>query len=120
MARSLILGNGNVLVGLDRFGQVRDFYFHYVGLENHLSHNMVHRIGVWVDGRFAWLGDASWQIEVSCEDDTLAGVIVAVNKDLQVKLEFNDVVYNEKNLFIRHIAVTNQADRERRVKVFLL
>ena len=27
MARSMVLGNGNIMVCLDKFGQVRDFYF---------------------------------------------------------------------------------------------
>ena len=53
MARAVTLGNGNLLVGLDGRGQVRDLYFPYVGEANHVSGasgNFVHRIGVFVDG----------------------------------------------------------------------
>jgi GH15 family glucan-1,4-alpha-glucosidase len=51
MPRALVLGNGETLVCLDEFGFVRDFYFPYVGLENHVSGNR-HRIGIMVDGVF--------------------------------------------------------------------
>ena len=63
MARSLTLGNGSMLVCLDRFGFVRDFYFPYVGLENHVSGNK-HRIGIMVNGNFSWLDDGSWKISI--------------------------------------------------------
>ena len=52
MARAVTLGNGNMLVGLDYKGQVRDLYFPFVGESNHVSGasgSFVHRIGVYVD-----------------------------------------------------------------------
>ena len=49
MPKSATLGNGNLLICLDKLGRVKDFYFHYAGLENHVGENMVHKIGVWVD-----------------------------------------------------------------------
>ena len=60
MARAITVGNGNLLVGLDYRGQVRDLYFPYVGLTNHVSGasgSYVHRIGVYVDGVMSWLDD---------------------------------------------------------------
>ena len=41
MARSMVLGNGNTMVCLDQFGQVRDFYFPYVGQDNHIGSNQM-------------------------------------------------------------------------------
>ena len=55
MARSLVLGNGNSLVCLDKFGQVRDFYFPYAGYENHVGQNQVHKIGIFVDDKINWV-----------------------------------------------------------------
>jgi hypothetical protein len=53
MAKSLVLGNGSLTVGFDRFGQVKDCYFDYVGLENQMGEESVNRIGVWVDNEFS-------------------------------------------------------------------
>ena len=118
MSKSLVLGNGNILVGFDRFGQLRDFYFHYVGLENHVGPPLVHKIGVLVDGEFSWLDSVGWKVEVDCQLDTQAGVTVAKNDALKLEIVFNDVVYNEKNILIRKISVTNFTGRSRQVKVF--
>ena len=39
---------------MDSYNRVRDFYYPYVGQENHVSGN-IHKTGVWVDGSFSWL-----------------------------------------------------------------
>ena len=35
MSRSIVLSNGSMHVGLNNQGLLHDFYFPYVGLENH-------------------------------------------------------------------------------------
>ena len=67
MSRALILGNGQVLVNLDEFGQVRDFYFPHVGLENQLGGRLVHRIGVFVDSQLSWTSDPGWEMAINYE-----------------------------------------------------
>lgn len=34
MARPIVLGNGEMHVGINKFGEVHDFYYPYVGQEN--------------------------------------------------------------------------------------
>jgi glucoamylase len=118
MPRSLVLGNGNILISLNKLGLVTDFYFPYVGLENQMGRNYIHRVGVWCDGQFSWLTDGNWQISVSYQDETLAGITEAVNHHLQIRLLFEDVVYNESNIFIRQVTIQNLGDYTRVVKVF--
>jgi glucoamylase len=118
MSRSLVLGNGNILVCEDDRGQLRDFYFHYVGLENQMYKNCIARVGVWVDGAFSWLTSPEWVIAIDYKYETLAGVIVAVNHQMGIELQFGDCVYNEKNIFLRHVTVKNQQSSERTIKVF--
>ena len=118
MPKAVTLGNGRILVGLDKRAQVRDFYFPYVGLENHVSGHHVHRVGVWVDGNLRWFDDPSWNISVDCDVDTGACLISARNEFLGVQLNLSDVVYNEKDIFIREITVLNLVDRKRELKVF--
>lgn len=51
MSRSIVLSNGSMHVGLNNQGLLHDFYFPYVGLENHtLADNSVHQVAIRVDG----------------------------------------------------------------------
>ena len=100
MPKAINLGNGTVLIGLDYFGQVKDLYYHYPGLENHVSEHLTHKIGVYVDDRFFWIDDAGWSVKVFSESDTMASDISAKNESLGTEILFKDVVYNEKNMFI--------------------
>ncbi|MCH7640822.1 glycoside hydrolase family 15 protein [Patescibacteria group bacterium] len=118
MPKALTLGNGRVLICLDKFGQVRDLYFHYAGLENHVSEKMVHKIGVWVDDRLTWIDDGMWEVSVDCEKGTMASVISAKNESSGITLRFSDVVYNEKNIFLREVTVKNLYGRTRKLKIY--
>ncbi len=117
MARSLSFGNGSMLVCIDQFAQVRDLYFPYVGLENHIGGSYVHKIGVWVDGQFSWVSDGSWMIRID-SDTAYTGISVLYSPRLAVELSFTDVLYNEKNVLMRKVKVQNKSDREREVRVF--
>lgn len=120
MARPLFVGNGSMLVGMDKSGLVHDFYYPYVGQENHANENsMHHRIGVWVENRFSWLDDGTWSIKIDYEPDALIGAITATNKELEVALELHDFVDHEYNAFCRNIHVVNNAQKERDVRVFM-
>jgi oligosaccharide amylase len=121
MARAVTLGNGNMLVGLDYRGQVRDLYYPYVGFSNHVSGasgNYVHRIGVYVDDTISWLDSPEWDITVGCDPETVVGSMHAVNDTLGVTLSSVDVVHNEQNVFIRSFTVCNERNETREVKVF--
>jgi oligosaccharide amylase len=122
MARAVTLGNGNLLVGLDGRGQVRDLYFPFVGEANHVSGasgNYVHRIGVYVDDRISWLDDPSWRVTVGLEEDTCVGSLFAENQELGITLASRDVVHNEHNVFLRHFTIHNQRSETRTIKLFL-
>jgi len=117
--RSIVLANGNMMVGLDLRGQVRDFYFPYIGLENHTGgKDMVHRLGVFADGRMEWFDSGSWNIAIDYDDETMASHIAASNEALGVEVVLNDVIYNEKNIFVRGVTVNNTRDEDRFVKMF--
>jgi oligosaccharide amylase len=118
MAKLINLGNGSVLIGLDKFGRVKDFYYHYAGLENHVSEGLAHKIGLFVEDEFRWLDDGSWSIDINCQKDTMASDILAKNDALGVELKFMDVLYNEKNVFIREISICNLFDRARKIKIY--
>jgi glucoamylase len=117
MSRSLVLGNGNLLVGLDNLGQVRDVYFERVGLENH-ANGRVQKVGIFVDGRMYWLDDPAWTITVTYLPETLIGRTVAEHKTIGLRVAFEDFVYNETNIFVRKIIVDNLTDRDREFKIF--
>lgn len=118
MSKSFVLGNGNILLCFDSFGQVKDFYFPYVGLENHVGGGFVHRLGIHTERGFAWLSDPAFIVSVQAGNETLSTNIVARSESLGVELSFVDVVYNEKNIFVRRVMVHNLLAEERTIKFF--
>lgn len=122
MARAVTLGNGNILVGLDARGQVRDLYYPHVGHANHVSGasgSYVHRIGVFVDGELSWLEDPEWEITVGCDNSTVIGSMFAENREIGVSLTTTDAVHNEYDTFLRKFTVTNNGKKARDIKLFL-
>ncbi len=121
MSRAITIGNGNILVGLDTHGHVRDFYYPFVGHSNHVSGasgSYTHRIGVWADGVLHWLSDSTWVVDITYAEYSGASDISAHNTTLGVSLHIIDVVHNEKNIFVRDITVTNTFDTDRTIKIF--
>lgn len=120
MGRPVILSNGSMLVGLNEHGQVHDFYYPYVGLDNLTNaRSMHHKIGVWVDGVFSWVDADGWQRIIDFHSDALVGHTSILHHDLQIELRFKDFVDVEHNAFIRRITITNLADRDRDVRLFM-
>jgi len=119
MSRPIVLSNGELHVGLNESGLVSDFYFPYVGQENHTAASgLSHRVGVWVDGEFSWLGRESWQIDLSYHADSLIGRVVAENAGLGIRLEFDDFVDSSQAAFVRNLEIFNCRDKAREIKVF--
>jgi len=119
MPKSLVLGNGNILVGIDEHGRVKDFYYDHVGLSNQLTEEAVNKVGVWVDGEFRWCDSPGWNIVIDYQKETMVGSTVIAHSGLEIELHFQDIVYNEKNIFIRRITVKNKAKNKRDIRVFL-
>lgn len=107
-----------MLVCTDKYAEVRDIYFPYVGLENHIGGHFSHRVGAYADGQLNWFTHSNWRIDSDFQDSALAGETLAQNSALGVKIKLNDSVYNEKNIFLREVTVTNDSDRARTIKVF--
>jgi len=55
LPREIVLGNGNVLINFDRDLNLRDLYYPFVGMENHLAGHK-NATGVWSGGKFSWAG----------------------------------------------------------------
>jgi GH15 family glucan-1,4-alpha-glucosidase len=117
MAKSLILANGNIFVGLNNRGSVSDFFYPYVGVENHVR-GEAHRIGVWQHGRVSWLDNPEWNIEIDLNKDTFTGSMRCFNKTTNLELLFTNIVYNEKNIFLREIEVINHSEHTEEIKLF--
>lgn len=117
MARSLVLGNGNILVCLDNDNRIRDFYYPFVGQENHVSGHH-HRTGVWVDGKFSWISDSDWKLEIKYKKDCLISSVKAINHSLQIELDINECVHFEKNILVRQVKVKNLSSQKREVRIF--
>ncbi|MEO6109948.1 MAG: glycoside hydrolase family 15 protein [Candidatus Saccharimonadales bacterium] len=121
MARPIVLGNGELHVGLNKYGLVHDFYYPYVGFENHAAGaNLRHRVGVYVYGVLSWLDDeGDWAFKFGYPHTSLIGHTFAKNEKLNIIIEFDDCVDAEVSLFMRNIHVINLADTAREIKLFM-
>lgn len=120
MGRPVVLSNGQLFVGLDENGLVHDFYYPYVGLENLCNaRSSQHKIGVWVDKKFSWTDDGTWQVQVNYIEGSLVSDIRLRSSALGISITTQDYVDHEFNALIRHITVTNEQEAERDVRLFM-
>lgn len=121
MARPIVLSNGELHVGLNIYGLVHDFYYPYVGFENHAAGaNLRHKVGVWIDGTISWLDDEDqWSFSYHYPHTALIGHTLARNDSLGVLLEFDDCVDSHMSLFMRTIHVINLKDQPREIRLFM-
>jgi GH15 family glucan-1,4-alpha-glucosidase len=118
MPRDLVVGNGQILVTLDRELCMRDLYYPYVGLWNHIGGGRS-RLGVWVDGRFSWLSSPSWTRRLGYEADALVTDVEARSDELGLAVEMHDAVHFQENVFLRRMELRNLWPQSREVRVFL-
>lgn len=100
---------------------VHDFYYPYVGFENHSAgDNLLHHIGVWVNGEISWLDTyGEWTFTFRYPHSALIGHILAKNDHLGIILEFDDFVDANVSAFIRNIHVVNLWNQAREVRLFM-
>ncbi len=118
MPRDLPIGNERLLVLFDADYQLRDLYYPNVGKENHAG-GYPFRFGVWVDGRFSWVGEQSgWKIDRRFEPDTLVTQVSLVHADLGLTLTCSDCVDFHETVLLRRFLVHNHAAGPREVRLF--
>ncbi|HET9782647.1 MAG TPA: glycoside hydrolase family 15 protein, partial [Candidatus Dormibacteraeota bacterium] len=106
MPRSLVLGNGNVLIGFDASYSVRDIFYPRVGDANHTMGNTCHT-GFFIDGKFAWLEDGGWQRQLGYAEDSLVSDVKLAHPGLGISVRFEDYVDLARNWLIRNVEVTS-------------
>lgn len=121
MTRPIVCSNGELHVGINNYGLVHDFYYPYVGLENHAAgEGLRHHVGVWVDGELSWLDDNAedWEMSFSYPHRGLVGHTIAKNSKLDIILEFDDAVDAHMTAFYRNIHIVNNRDITRDISLF--
>ena len=117
MPRDLVLGNGNLLVALDKHLFVRDLYWPRVGLYNHLSGRAI-RLGAWVEGQFSWVDD-TWERDLRYRPHSLVTDCLLRSDKLGLSLAVSDVVDHRTDVFVRRIVARNlHTPRTREVRLF--
>lgn len=119
VARPIVLSNGELHIGLNKYGGVHDLYYPYVGFENHAAGaGLRHKVGIMVDGHLSWTDDDSWNFDFHYPHTALIGHTIARNEALGIMLEFDDTVDAEMSAFIRNIHIINTKDTERSIRLF--
>jgi GH15 family glucan-1,4-alpha-glucosidase len=116
MPRDIPVGNGNILVAFDKYYLLRDFYFPFVGQENHTAGHAF-RLGFWVNGKFAWLGEG-WDITLKYLDETMVTDVELVNRQMGIRVLANDLVDFRENIYLKKMTLENLADHPAEVRIF--
>ncbi len=111
------MGNGHLTVCLDADGVLRDLYYPYVGLENHVG-GYKHRVGIWWDGNFSWLDKNDWKIQIELTEKSMYGSVRYEHKQNGLVVEIKCVIYNEISVFVRKLTFVNTNRQVQKVKVF--
>jgi GH15 family glucan-1,4-alpha-glucosidase len=117
LPRDLPLGNGDFLVTFDARYQLRDIYYPHVGQENHTVGSPC-RFGVWVDGKFSWVGTDDWECHIEYEHETLVGDTALHNATLGLRFRCRDAVDFDRNIYFKEVTVEDELGRERDIRVF--
>ena len=117
MPRDIPVGNGDLLVTFDYLYRMRDLYFPNVGRYNH-TEGHVQRFGVWADGQFAWVEDASWTRELRYKPDTLVTDVRLVNETLGLEITCHDCVDFHEPVIFRKAIVKDLLGKARDVRLF--
>jgi UDP-N-acetylglucosamine:LPS N-acetylglucosamine transferase len=74
-----------MLLNFDASASLRDLYFPFVGMENHVVGRKC-RLGIWVEGCFRWLDDDQWIKSISYRPGTLVSDFHGLHPDLPVEV----------------------------------
>jgi len=118
MPRELPLGNGSLQINFDGAYRIIDLYYPYVGQDNHAMGHPC-RVGLWVDGQFAWTDSDEWRRELAYMPDTLVTQVHLTHPRLQVALAFQDAIDFDRQIFVRRLSIANHARADREIKLFL-
>lgn len=118
MPRSLVTGNGNLLACLNKYNLLEDFYFPYIGMEDHIAFEHWNRLGIHVDGKFTWITEDHWQHESNYLPDTLVGNSHSKSDKFMIGIKFNDFVYPTEDFLMRKLTIKNEADYDRELKIY--
>ncbi|WP_028950133.1 glycoside hydrolase family 15 protein [Sulfurihydrogenibium subterraneum] len=116
MKKEIVLSNGKFFINIDKDLAIRDFYFPYVGMYNHLN-SQANSIGVWVNGKFKWI-DKSWQKKFDYNENSLVAKLQAVSEELQVRLDFTTAIHKYSDILIHQVKITNLSTEKQDFKVF--
>ncbi len=116
MPRDVPVSNGNLLVNFDLSYRIRDIYFPWIGQENH-TRGQEFRLGVWVDGRFSWMG-AGWKKDIRYLDDSLVTDVLLENEELGLELRCRDAVDSQLDVYVRRLEAFDLTGKARDVRLF--
>jgi oligosaccharide amylase len=116
MKKEIVLSNGKFFINIDKDLAIRDFYFPYVGMYNHLN-SQANSIGVWTGGKFRWIDD-SWQKSFDYDENSLVAKLQAISEELQIKLDFTTAIHKYSDILIHKVKVTNLSMEKQDFKVF--
>ncbi|MBD3362606.1 hypothetical protein GF362_02705 [Candidatus Dojkabacteria bacterium] len=117
MSTALVLGNGSMLVNINDLCQVTDFYFPYVGQENHLS-TFVNKLFFRINGEFVQITRNNFDIDINYQEDSLVGHTKLKHKKTGLEIDLIDLVIQNDQIFLRNFEIKNNTKNPIEIYVY--
>src|SRR5258708_21646247 len=112
MPRALTLGNGDLLVNFNARYELVDIYWPYVGRENQTDGHAC-RMGVWADGKFAWIEHGGRRRRLASPPDTPGSDVPLTNRSPGLRPRCSHPGDFPAPLLVRGVGVEDRPGRPR-------
>ena len=116
MKREIVISNGKMFANFDSHANMRDLYYPYVGLFNHLN-GRSNGIGIRVGETFSWIGDG-WDISFRYKKKTLTAKTRATHAKLGVECIFYDTIHKLETILLKKAVINNTSAQPQTVTVY--
>ncbi len=122
MPREIVLSNHRMYIGMDNNGNIRDLFYPFVGMYNHLSGNKI-RTGICLDIQdekkyFSWLDSDVWVKEFSIHTESQNYIICYKHSWLDVKLVQSSTISKKDDIYTAEYTFYNGTNHAIDVSVF--
>ena len=115
MSNFYVLGNGNLLANFNRFSNLTDLYFPYVGHRNHVGGHLC-GIAVLTPHHAIWVGE-EWRTEGRMLDGGLVAKVRHTHPPTGIVLQLTRAVHPSRNVLMTSIELENPHLDESRLSV---
>jgi len=105
MSNHYVLSNGNLLINFNRFSNITDLYFPFVGHPNHVGGALC-GLAIVLRDRTLWVGDG-WTSEGEMLQGSLVARVTHTHRETGLRLQLTQAVHHADNALLSSVELSN-------------